>query len=1400
MKKQISSMVRLLLILVAALCSQVFYASAQISVGISGATNANPLFSGGVFTDTKDNYGFGNNYSVTSPHGQESGDIWYKVKLKTSATVSISLCNSGDMDTYLHLLNSTGDEIVYNDDNGPSCPSSRMSSLQTTLGAGVYYVVVEGYSDNTGPITTQISIPQTSLDLDPLINTVSTWVPRIAIGTITSLKSSENNSSAVNISNKYIDAVGNRVQQVEKSASTGGSDIVQPYEFDELGRQTKQYLPYTFAGTTPGSYRPSATVSEQAAFYGNTSSTIIASTGAPYAKTSVELSPLQRPLEQGAPGNYGQLTGSGISGSGHTEKYDYTTNNTVAISDVINTRIAVLYNAAVDANGNYTLVHSLAGTSTLYYNANELFVQIIKDANWTAADGRVRTKEIYTNSRGQKILTRVFNKNAGGTVEILSTYLVYDDFGNLCYTLPPGALPDNAVNVPGNVITQDVLNKYCYQYQYDEKGRLVAEKSPGVDWKYFVYNSLGQLVASQGGNDRLRKEWIISKYDGQGRTIIRGVWNNNNVAISRKDLQTLVRQQSKLWEDRTTTGIGYTSVCWPQTVSRYNYIDYFDDYTIPGIPSGYAYQTYAGNTAGNSKQTYGELTATKTWPATGTTELWSVFYYDDKGRIIQTQSGHHLSGKDIVNSEYLFSGQVSKTVRTHSSSAGSLVIANRYEYDHRGREIKQYSKIGTDDEVLLRQTAYNELGQVIDVRLHQKTGTAKFLQSIDYRYNERGWLTSINDPDLAASSSFNDGDSDSSPDLFGLKLTYFDDPQAPQYNGSPAALRWKTSQVQPAQTVAPPKMGYQYRYDPMGRLTSAISEKNGTVDNAHNESITYDKNGNIATMKRSAYTGGASQEIDNLSFTYDGYQAKKIDDASTAAGKQLGFDDMQKLTEEYTYDPIGNMTADKNKGITLVYNEWGLVQQVTLGTNDKLEFLYDRMERKLQAKYTKDAAIYTIDYIDGIQYEQGQVAFVQTAAGRARKNGSVYRYEYDINDHLSNARVTFTADPASTNQSVAMVIQQNSYYPYGMTMYGDAASNLNLSYVSGVKSKHLYSDKELYDQGGLNWYDHGSRMYDPVAGRWWATDPAKQFVNPYLAMGNNPAMYTDPNGQFAWVPFIVGAVIGAYSGGTLANDGQLNPTKWDFSSGNTWGYMFGGAVVGGFSGVASYGVSTSGIPMANTAAIATGSLMNSIGTYAYTGGRTDIMLSLGIASLNISSGEFGYLGRKGNSFIENLGYGLGAISNFNDIMVGFSKANIGDVDLATEHSDAIGHSAIVEPGTTDINSSIVSFGPPDSDLTLNPFKSVRGTNNWSNHLGPGESTWVTKITGINKSKVLSYGNKLSTHTPKYNLYTSSCVTHASVALLKSGFLNIGIHPYILAGQAYLREIGIRNYFSYYLVK
>ncbi len=49
------------------------------------------------------------------------------------------------------------------------------------------------------------------------------------------------------------------------------------------------------------------------------------------------------------------------------------------------------------------------------------------------------------------------------------------------------------------------------------------------------------------------------------------------------------------------------------------------------------------------------------------------------------------------------------------------------------------------------------------------------------------------------------------------------------------------------------------------------------------------------------------------------------------------------------------------------------------------------------------------------------------------------------------------------------------------------------------------------------WNDFGSRMYWADLGRWFVTDPQRQFGSPYLALGNNPTLGVDPNGEFVFL-------------------------------------------------------------------------------------------------------------------------------------------------------------------------------------------------------------------------------------------------------------------------------------------
>jgi hypothetical protein len=131
---------------------------------------------------------------------------------------------------------------------------------------------------------------------------------------------------------------------------------------------------------------------------------------------------------------------------------------------------------------------------------------------------------------------------------------------------------------------------------------------------------------------------------------------------------------------------------------------------------------------------------------------------------------------------------------------------------------------------------------------------------------------------------------------------------------------------------------------------------------------------------------------------------------------------------------------------------------------------------------------------------------------------------------------------------------------------------------------------------GLDWYNHGARMYAPELGRWHVQDPALQFSNPYLAMGNNPVMMSDPDGQ--WVHLLVGALVG----GTI--NWAVHGAEFNAKGLLAFGI---GAAVGALSAGVGAGV---GAALAGNAAAGGGFAAGFIGTaeIASTGFAKDPML------------------------------------------------------------------------------------------------------------------------------------------------------------------------------------------------
>ncbi|WDF75976.1 DUF6443 domain-containing protein [Mucilaginibacter sp. KACC 22773] len=901
-------------------------------------------------------------------------------------------------------------------------------------------------------------VPQTTA-LSANKNYILTSVPRI--GGITTVAGLANRSTCELMQTvQYFDGLGRQLQNIQIKGSPLDKDVVQPFAYDIFGREVNKYLPYA-ATTTDGGYKTDALTAGAGvlSFYYPTGST--AASGAqqsngivynpkPFAVTNFEPSPLNRATEQGAPGSDWQPVAGNTTG--HTKKITYTFNNYLPLSDTANSMLVLLYTATVNTDHSRTLFNNNGAT----YLANQLSVTVLKDENWKS--GRGGTTEEYKDNAGHVVLKRTFNYK-GGVLQFLSTYYVYDDFGQLAFVLPPMSNADNVSPV------QTTLDNLCYQYNYDEQNRLIQKKLPGKGWEYVVYNKLDQPVLTQNAMQRLTNQWTVTKYDALGRVVMTGLWNAGAV-IAQSTLQASIYAAVQ-WDtrDKTDVNIGYVisndpAISSYPAINSFLSINYYDDYSfsnITGLPA-----VFNTMPSGASSQTTGLLTGSKVNILGTANMLWAVSYYDDLGRNIQTYKQHYLGGGtpnvnnyDVITNGYDFTNAVANTTRKHYNTTNTanpvLTIANTYYYDHMGRKTQTKEQVNGGTEVLLSQADYNEIGQLKTKHLHSTNSGASFLQNTSYAYNERGWLSKINDPNVAPAAD----------KLFSMALNYNTPVPAnngsPQYNGNIAEQLYNKGSLG--------QKFVTYNYDQLNRLTAGNSAEAFSENN-----ITYDANGNIQGITRYGPNSGT------LSYVYSGNQLQGVTSNNNS------------VTRNYGYDVNGNATSD-GQGNTINYNLLNLPATIP---GKSLTYTYDASGQKLR----KVSGTTVTEYISGIQYTGTTIDFVQTEEGRVLNPTTSPNYEYTLTDHLGNNRVTFDQKNGK--------VGEDDYYPFG----------LNVHRQQNAGNKYLYNNKEMQDE--LNVYDYGARFYDPAIARWTNLDPLAEKSrrwSPYNYVENNPIRNTDPDGM-----------------------------------------------------------------------------------------------------------------------------------------------------------------------------------------------------------------------------------------------------------------------------------------------
>jgi RHS repeat-associated protein len=445
---------------------------------------------------------------------------------------------------------------------------------------------------------------------------------------------------------------------------------------------------------------------------------------------------------------------------------------------------------------------------------------------------------------------------------------------------------------------------------------------------------------------------------------------------------------------------------------------------------------------------------------------------------------HHSFINSDDHFSYALSGGIIGGPQTICYNAYASVVTNRAEaiggsgyYSYSW----QKSVDGTNWKSLSGSELTYETGQLVDKKLH-KAASYNYLQSIDYVYNIRGWLTTINNPDnLPALQT-----GDPNIDLFGEKLLYntsetgLNSAYPLQYNGNISAMVWNTTQKS--------KQGYGFTYDGLSRITLGDHKSyssSWTNDNNYEEkSLRYDLNGNIKRLIRTNSSGSNSAD-----YTYSYSYGNRLTNINSGTS--------------YTYDPNGNTTLDGLRGVAITYNILNLPYTISKAS-DKIIYIYSAAGEKLAKKLANNQYQY---YAGSMVYKNDKsLNYIIFEEGLVNKGAQTYVYEYHLRDHLGNTRVTFEPNGSSTATT-----QVAEYYPFGSSYIPVSPAGTN---------KYLYNGKELQDEnlGGVNLslYDYSARYYDPQIGRWTTVDPlAEKYssLSPYNFVSNNPLIFIDPNGQ-----------------------------------------------------------------------------------------------------------------------------------------------------------------------------------------------------------------------------------------------------------------------------------------------
>ncbi len=1015
-------------------------------------------------------------------------------------------------------------------------------------------------------------------------------------------------------------------------------------------------------------------------------------------------------------------------------------------------------------------------------------------------------------------------KNIVGGVSYPTTYYTYDytdRFPVRIYTNPASTEQLYTYDIWGNVLTErNYINSginNTITHTYDNWGNLVRTQIPGSGEVSYVRgwgNSASErfFVLEQGSS----RPWVKTWYDNQGREVMSESVGAKDAVIRTTASYNNKGQRTGVLEKNGTLELSHsfefdgrgrlTREQHPgNNVTTYSY-SYNSEGRTKTVTDNGRVTTYTYDWAGNLKKVQSPLSSTLThWYSsngninkTVSNGITWTFGYDDCGNrtsIVDPDAGTTTYTYDAFGREILRIDGRGNSYATYYDNFGRVTSDGTTTFTYGTSGNGQNRLVSESNGQWTKSYTYDAYGRVTQESMVKYAVTTK---SMSYHYNADGLLTQKDYPDnITAVYSY---------DSYG---------NCTNININNGMMVWNLTGNNGKTTTSSISIGNSTPFVRTTQLDNYgnIQSRTMTVGNMTVQNDNYVFNPRTGNLTSRTLTGHATE-----TFSYD-----ELDRLLSQQSSEIDVDmyyeingNFNEKTDvgEYHY-PSGNAHAhavdyidvnpysdvpEFNQYIEYDYRNKPDCLAYSIGGNDYWYTLeYGPNHQRVKSRLENDGVLvrekFYWDEYEGYQANGGgaSMCWIEAPDGLAglfvKSNNDGYSSFYTYvatTDHLGSLTGLLEYDGTK--------ILDATYDAWGKRTFAE----------NSIQIERGFTGHEHIDELGL--INMNGRMYDPLQGRFLSPDPYiqnpsdPQNYNRYSYCLNNPLKYTDPTGEFFWIPFAIGAAIGGYTGYKVADAKGLHIDDIE-----TWGYMLGGALIGGFSGAMGAEIAAAGGFMANTLSMVYSSSFYTANMSALSGGMIQPCINWGFGSYNFGTGEFNCLFDGNNKWYEDLGYGLGAIANVSDLLKGFHNdaiqlqtENVPEVDPydGYVYEDIIGHSQLL-----DLNgNSLVDFGP-----TGEFFGFDKGMNNWIEYASGGrirQSIYVKNnlfkdpqiIKGVNLKLLQRYSDRLNNNPGFYNFALRSCSTQAARGLTLSGVPVIGTHPYLLRFQI---ANGLRSYsFNY----